>query len=435
MAQMFHHTTSSPGAPTYSASRAWVVVLTASLFFFYEFIQMNLFNAISPSLMHAFQIDAEQLGQMSAFYFAANVLFLFLAGILLDRCSTRYVILSALGVCILGTVMLSTATTFAGACFYRFLTGIGSAFCFLSVIRLSSRWFSANKMAFVTGIVVTIAMAGGMVAQTPMELLADWLSWRKALWVDGALGVFIWLVILMVVRDYPAEQARAHDHEQAQIHALGYWKSMRMAFGRFENWLGGIYVCLMNLPVGLLGGLWGVLYLTNTHHFSKIEATNISMMLFFGTILGGPLAGWISDRIGLRRVPMMVGALVSLALICIVILVPDLNHYMMMILFLCIGLTTSTQIIGYPLVAENSPRMITAMSVSVVNIACQGGIGLLQPFFGYLLDAHAWRRVHHFTTQITGADFHWAMWLFPIGFVLAFLAVFGTRETRCLARE
>ena len=56
---------------------AWVICFTAALFFLYEFMQMNMFNAIDPYLMHAFHINAEQLGSLSAIYYYSNVIFLF----------------------------------------------------------------------------------------------------------------------------------------------------------------------------------------------------------------------------------------------------------------------------------------------------------------------------------------------------------------------
>src|SRR5687768_17541969 len=104
--------------------QSWVVVLSASLFFFYEFIQMNLFNSIAPTLLTSFNIDAAKLGDLSSFYFIANVVFLFVAGTLLDRSATKNIILTALGICIIGTALFSYTHSFAWACFFRFLTGI-----------------------------------------------------------------------------------------------------------------------------------------------------------------------------------------------------------------------------------------------------------------------------------------------------------------------
>lgn len=415
--------------------RSWFIVLIAALFFFYEFIQMNMFDSISVSLMHAFHIDAAQLGTMSSFYFIANVVFLFVAGILLDRCATRKVILVSLGICVLGTILFSTATSFASACFYRFLTGIGSAFCFLSIIRLASRWFPPKRMALVIGLVVTMAMIGGWVSQVPMTWLAQVAGWRRALRIDGFLGMFIFVSIALFVKDYPEGQEKMHQAEQEYIHQLGFFTTMRMAFLRIQNWFGGIYVFLMNLPVGLLGGLWGVLYLTHTQSVTRIQASEISSMLFFGTIVGSPIVGWFSDKIQLRRPPMLMGAIISLCLISIIIHEHHLSYDALIALFFAVGLCTSTQIIGYPLVAENSKRVVTAMSVSVVNISVQGGSGLFQPFFGYLLDKHMLMRAHIITTHFIASDFTWAMMIFPIGFVLATLIVFALPETRCQQRD
>lgn len=409
--------------------RAWCVIIIASLFFFYEFIQMNMFNSISSALMQSFHIDAEKLGSLSSFYFMANVIFLFVAGMLLDRCATRRVILSALAICIAGTALFSLSHSFGWACFFRFLTGIGSAFCFLSVIRLSSRWFPAEHMALVTGIVVTIAMIGGWVSQTPMEMLAQQVDWRVALQWDAVAGIFFFLLIFLFVKDYPDTQTAIHFAEIKEIHEIGFFKSMRLTFFRLQNWLVGLYVCFVNLPVGLLGGLWGVLYLTTTHDISRVHASEVSSMLFIGTMIGSPIVGWLSDKIHLRRSPMMLGASISLGLISLVIFVPSLTFDSLFWIFLLIGIFSSAQIIGYPLVAENSMRMITAMSVSVVNISVQGGSGLFQAVFGYLLDKHILLRTHVISTHYLPVDFSWAMWLFPIGFLIAIMIVFLLPET------
>ena len=69
--------------------RSWIVCFSAALFFFYEFIQMHMFSAISPELMRDFSLNASQLGLLSTTYLIANTLFLLPAGLLLDRYSTR----------------------------------------------------------------------------------------------------------------------------------------------------------------------------------------------------------------------------------------------------------------------------------------------------------------------------------------------------------
>ena len=80
---------------------AWVVCFSAGLFFFYEFFQLNVFDVINQPLRDDFHIDAQQLSGMSSMFLWGNILFLLPAGVILDRFSVRWVILSAMLVCLL----------------------------------------------------------------------------------------------------------------------------------------------------------------------------------------------------------------------------------------------------------------------------------------------------------------------------------------------
>src|SRR5690242_934654 len=108
----------------------WVVVLSAALFFFYEFIQLNMMDAINLQLAHDFNINATQVSGLSAVYFIANVIFLIPAGLMLDRFSARKLILTTLTLCVAATFCFGFSHTAHWAAVFRFCAGIGSAFCF-----------------------------------------------------------------------------------------------------------------------------------------------------------------------------------------------------------------------------------------------------------------------------------------------------------------
>ena len=160
-----------PDHLSFAKIQPWLVCLSAALFFFYEFIQMGMFNSISQELMHDFSINAGQLGLLSATYFYADVIFLLFAGILVDRISIRTIILSAMVMVVLSTITFACSQSFRLAAFSHFIAGIGNAFCFLSCIKLATRWFPSQRLALVMGVMITIAMAEGIVAQTPFDFL------------------------------------------------------------------------------------------------------------------------------------------------------------------------------------------------------------------------------------------------------------------------
>lgn len=414
----------------------WIVCLSAALFFFYEFIQMNMFNAISADLMRDFGINATLLGNLSAIYFYANLLFLPFAGMLLDRFSTRKIILTTMSLCAIGIGLFSLTHSYLWAGVFRFMSGIGSAFCFLSSIRLASRWFPATRMALISGLIVTMAMTGGMVAQTPLTLLVESFGWRNALLLDAGLGFIFMGIIYALVRDYPPEISRTQQQTIRQnLQNLGLYSSWRLAYLNGQNWLCGIYTCILNLPVALLGAIWGNLYLVQIEHFTRIQASYITTCLFIGTILGGPIVGLISDKIQRRTFPMRLGAIFSLAIILTIMYFHHLSLLTYCSLFFLLGFITSTQVISYPLVSESNSRMLTATSVSVVSFCAISGYAIFQPLFGWLMDLH-WQGTLIDNVRIYSMnDFSRALWIMPIGFIIALTASCLMQETYCKGKD
>lgn len=420
---------------TQHTALAWLVTLTAALFFFYEFIQLNLFNAIDVQLMKDFRLNAPQLGQLASMYFYANALFLFPAGMLLDRYSTKKLLLFAIVLCTVGTFAFALAQDYVVAAAARFLVGWGASFCFLSCIRIASRWFPASRMALVTGIIVTVAMIGGMVAQTPMALLSDWLGWRQTILLDATLGIFIGLATLFLVQDRPPNSHEAARADQAKLKSLGIWRCIFHAITNPQNWLGGIYTSLLNLPVFLLGALWGIHYLTEVHHLSAVQASYATTMFFVGVILGSPIYGWFSDYIGLRRLPMILGALFSLIVVFILMYVPTLSLASLITLFFLIGFATSSQVLSYPTIAELNPISLTSTSVSIASITIMSSGFIFQPLFGWMMQLQWDHQIINGVPIYSAKDFNNAMWIIPIGFVLGLIISFFIKETYCRSQE
>ncbi len=406
------------------SSKAWIVCFSAALFFFYEFIQMHMFNVINDDLRLAFNSNATELSFLSSTYLWADLLFLLPAGMILDRASTRNVIISAMIVCIVGTVGFALSHHFGLAAFFHFLSGIGNAFCFLSCIILVSRWFPANRQALVVGLVVTMAFIGGMVAQTPLAWLAKHYGWRQALFMDTFLGLAILLLIVLKVEDTP--KPISHLSKKTRI---PFWDGMRAVIKNRQNWLPGFYTCFLNLPIMVLCALWGITYLEKVHHLSMLEASQVTSMIFIGSIVGAPLAGWVSDTLRQRRKPMIWGGVLTLICLGVVLVYPKAPYSLLLGLFFAIGLFSSTQVIAYPMIAESNPQQLTGTATGLASIIIMGGAGVAQVLFGKLLDWH-WNGSMELGQRIYSAmNYQFAMLMFPIAFVLGLVAIVFARET------
>ena len=325
----------------------WVVCFAASLFFFYEFIQGNMFASIADNVMHDFNIQADKMTYLSSIYYLSNVLFLFAAGLLLDRFSTKKTMLVAMLLCVLSTFLLAHAHSFYLALFCRFVTGIGSAFCFLGPIRIASRWFPPQRMALVTGVIVTMAMSGGMLAQYPLTKLVVQIGWRDSLQMVGWLGVAMLVIMAVWIRDKPVSVIEV---ARKKINVLAVAKK---AYFNPQTLRAALYTSLMNMTVAVFGAMMGSLYLMQRLGVDKADAAMVNSMLFLGAIIGGPLIGWCSDKLRLRVLPMKIGAFVSLLIILVILYVP-VSLGGMGVLFFLLGFFKASQLISYALVVESN---------------------------------------------------------------------------------
>ena len=407
-----------------SSLMPWMVCFAATLFFFYEFIQGNMFASIAANIMQDYQIQADKMAYLSSIYYLSNVLFLFIAGIVLDRFSIKNTLLFAMLLCVISTFILAHSHSFYLALLCRFITGVGSAFCFLGPVRLASHWFPPKRMALVTGAIVTMAMTGGMLAQYPLTKLVLYVGWRQAVQDIGILGFAMLMIMFFGIKERP------HNAVKKEGQPIKIFVAARKAYLNPQYLRAALYTSLMNMAIAVFGAMMGTLYLEQRLSVSPEQAAMVNGMLFFGAIIGAPLTGWISDKAGLRIIPMKIGVIASLLTLLAVLYLPvSLNA--MMILFFLLGFFTSAQVISYALVAESSSPMMTATAVSVVSILTQGGFLIYQNLFSTLLTNFGGMHLINGTPVYQLAAYQHAAIILPVGLLLAFLLLYGLKETHC----
>ncbi len=402
----------------------WLVCFAATMFFFYEFIQGNMFASIAASIMQDFQIQADKMAYLSSIYYLSNVIFLFVAGMVLDRYSIKNTILIAMFFCVISTFILAYSHSFYMALFCRFITGIGSAFCFLGPVRLASHWFPPKRMALVTGAIVTVAMTGGMVAQYPLTKLVAYVGWRQAVLDIGILGFAMLVLMFFWIKERPQIAVKK---EGKPIDVL---TAAKKAYFNTQYLRAALYTSLMNMAIAVFGAMMGTLYLEQRLSVSSEQASVINGMIFLGAIIGSPLIGWISDKIGLRVLPMKAGVVASMFTLFAVLYLP-VSYNTMAVLFFLLGLFTSAQVISYALVAESSSPAMTATAVSVISILTQGGFLVYQNLFSVLLTNYGGMHLINGIPVYQLDAYQYAATILPVGLLIAFLILWGLKETRC----
>jgi len=418
--------------------RSCLVVFSAATFFLFSFINLNSFNALNDLLRDFYHADALTLSNLSAMYFYANIIFMIPAGLLLDRFSIRKLLIIFMLLSVLASVLFTWSDHLYLAMLARFIIGGCSTFCLLSTAKLTSRWFPPNHCALVMGLVVTMAMLGGAIAQQLPALINVTHSWQSAMSLISILGLLFWLCILLFVKDYPKTYQDAHlfQKELSDLKTQGFFKPLGQAVFNLQTWLAGIYSNLLTLPIIILGALWGKNYLMTVQHETMEQAALSISFIFLGTLIGCPLAGAISDKLRRRKMPMLVGAFLTLLMALILLTERTLSPLETSFIFFLMGLFSGSQIITFALVIESNPKNITALSESIAAMIIMSAGAIFQPLFAYFLELNWDGKV----SQNHGAiysinDFHTAFLLLPIAFGFSVLLSFFIKETYCRSKH
>ena len=407
-----------------------VILIVVSCFFFYEFAMINIFDVLEVPIRAHYHLTGAQIGLLASLYFYTDMAMIFPASTLLDRYSPRKLITLAMFTCSIGILMVALVSNLYLLAAARLLMGLGGGFCFVGCIRIGANWFQSKHMGRVSGFIVTMGMLGGVMVHAPLALLIDMIGWRWSLIVVAIIGFTITTAIWLVVRDAPEGEKLAIQLRTQKLHQMGVLKSMKLALKHPQNWFCGLYTSLINIPIFMLGALWGVPFLHRVYGLDVVTAALISGMLFFGSMFGSLAAGLTSDLMGRRRRPMLLGAVLSIMTILIIIFVHINNEAFLIVMFFLLGFFTSSQIISYAAVAESNSPMITGTAVGIVSLMAVAGGAVIQPLFGWLLGLGG-KQVIGGIVYYSVHNYKTTLWLVPLSFLIAMVLAALVKETYC----
>lgn len=366
-----------------TTSKAWLIWGLGASSFSYAFLQRVAPSVMVTDLMREFAVGAAVMGNLSAIYLYAYAGLQMPVGLALDRWGPRRMLTVAAVIAAFGSVMFALAEGITLAYFGRLLVGVGCAVGFVGALKLATHWFPANRFAFVSGLTMLIAMLGAIAGQAPLAALVGEIGWRSSMLGAAGLAAVLALATWLVVRDRPEGEVHNHHTEPAPV-------SLRRSFvqvlaGR-QNWIIALYGGAMTAPFLSYAGLWGVTHQMRLFDLDRIEAAGSNSLMLVGWAVGAPAGGWISDRLGRRRLPMTGAAVLSLLGWIVLLYTPGLTLFMDQILLFLIGTGSGAMVVSIAAARERAPAAVSGATTGFINMAMVGAGALLQPGIGLLLD-------------------------------------------------
>jgi len=418
--QVAEHPAREPKAPG-TSKQAAVAWLVAAIFYFYQYVLRSAPSVMMPQLSQAFGLSALGLASLIGLFYYGYSPFSLVAGAALDRLGPRRVLPIAAAIIALGTLLFSLGSGDL-ASVGRFLQGVGGAFAAVGAIYVASTNFPPSQAATLIGATQMFGMAGGSAGQFAVgPLISRGLRWQRFWSSMAVLGVGIGLILMFLL-----------PREEKSKAPRGSWKQTFGAFGIVfsnpQSILCGLIAGLLFIPTTIFDMIWGVRYLQEAHGLEYAAAVMRSAAVPLGWIIGCPLLGFLSDRMG-RRKPVIIGA--SLVLIACLggILFGRTGVLPPYSLALMAGLVSGAAMLPYTIIKELNPPELGGTATGVINFLNFTFSALLGPVFGWIL-----RHLSQGAPQMELAHYQMAFAPLLLGVALAIILTIFLKETGSAVR-
>jgi MFS family permease len=349
------------------------------------------------------------------------------AGVLLDRYGPRRTIPFGITVVGIGCLIFAQGSEAAGMAGFV-LQAIGAIFAFIGSSYVAARYLPARMLAMFIGFTQCLGMAGAAFGSKPVHMAIDpagsfHVSWQTV-WIafacaGGVLAVATWLIM-------PSDKGDSPSHHGALSFA-SVVKPFKVVFGNPQSWLAGVVGGLLFLPTTIGALVWATSFLHGGENMTMAAAATDASMVPIGWVIGCPLLGYISDKLGRRKPVLICGALSMLAagLTAIYVPVGTLPRYSVA---LVLGIASGAAMIPFSMMKEVNPSEVKGTAAGAMNFLVFVTTGIMSPFISRLmLPAQG--------TPMTLAEFQTAFMPLVGGVVLAIVLSFFLRETGSAAAK
>lgn len=399
------------------ASRAITIAwLVTSVYYFYQYTLRSAPAVMMPQLSEAFGMGTAAIASLVGLFYYGYSPFSLVAGVALDRLGPRRVVpFGALTVGVGALLFASGNPTLAGI--GRLLQGAGGVFALVGSAYIAANYFPASRAATLIGATQMFGMAGGAAGQFAVgPLLAAGVAWSM-FWVGmGVAGLVIGVLLILLLPRQGASAARPAWFGEAL-------DALKLVFSNPQSILCGVIAGLLFIPTTIFDMVWGVRYLQDARGLEYAEAVLRSATVPAGWIIGCPLLGYVSDRIG-RRKPVIVASAVVLFASLAWILHGQAEVLPPYAIGLLMGVASGAAMIPYTVIKEANPARVSGTSTGVVNFINFTFSALLGPVFAGRLMRSASEGVPADLASYQSA-FDLLLW----GVGLAIILTFLLRET------
>lgn len=276
------------------------VLTVSSIGFTLMFAVWLMFGVLGIKIRDEFGLSDVQLSWITAVAVLNGSVWRLPAGIAADRWGGRKVFVAMLAFTAIPAYLVSTATSYGVLLVYAFLVGFAGN-SFSAGIAWVSAWWPQNRKGFALGIFgagnvgasVTKFIGPAMIAAVPAGGILFGIipgGWRSVPVVYAIL-----LAVMALVTWFGTPR---HDHTPGQGRTV---KQLLAPLKQMRAWRFSLYYAVVFGAYVALAA-WLPKYYVDVYGLSLAKAALLTALFIFPASLLRPLGGWLSDKMGARRV-------------------------------------------------------------------------------------------------------------------------------------
>jgi MFS family permease len=374
-----------------------------------------------PELTEAFGVNALGVSAIVGMFHYGYSPFSLVAGAAIDRFGAKRIVPIGAALVGVGALLFGTGNV-AAANVGRFLQGAGGVFALVGAVYLVTKNFPASLAASFIGATQMFGMAGGSAGQFLVgPIIQGGLPWGQFWIYAGLVGLALSACLFTFL---PNEEPASSAGGLANV-----FRALKTVFVNPQSILCGLISGLLFIPTTIFGMTWGVRFLQEARGREYEAAVMLAATVPIGWMIGCPLLGFISDKLG-RRKPVIFGGAVGLLAVLTWILFGDPAILRGPVVGILMGIASGAAMLPYSVIKEANPPELGGSATGVINFINFTFSALLGPVFGA-------RLVQEPTADDLPALTHYQAGFEPLlyGIVLALVLTWFLKETGPAARR
>ena len=399
-----------------SVRTAVVAWLVTAVYYFYQYALRSAPAVMMPQLADAFGLSAMGVASIVGLFYYGYSPFSLVAGAAIDRVGPKKVVPLGAAMVGIGALLFGSGGS-QTASIGRFLQGAGGVFALVGAAYIATKNFPPARAATLIGATQMFGMAGGSAGQFAAgPIIGSGVPW-SAFWTGmGIAGLGISALLFLLL---PAEEPSG----RRAAWLPGAAAAFATVFRNPQSILCGMIAGLLFIPTTIFDMIWGVRFLQEARGFDYASAVMRSAAVPLGWVIGCPLLGLVSDRIG-RRKPIIIASAVVLLACLAWILYGRADVFPPYVLGLVSGLASGAAMLPYTVIKEANPPEVSGTATGVVNFLNFTFSALLGPVFGWIM-----RRVSGESAQLNLEHYQTVFTPLLFGVGLAIVLTLLLRET------